>query len=485
MTAFLTSCSNDESVVQEQNINESAAITETLNRLAQQYTDDGYVIASENPAGNIVFDFCFDFVYPLNLSYNTGTIVSVDSLDDLIIILINSTDDLYINGIEYPFDVEVYNEATDAIEIVTISNEDEFLDLLENCDFDSIDSCECDDEVNPVCVEVQDPTGESFIITYPNECYALCDGFTPNDFAENCEDDYNCPGGNECFDFNYPITVVTDEGQTITVNSQEELDSALYNVYYFDFVYPFEVTDDEGNVITINDEQDFINLLEDCFDVVIGEECDECLDQEFNPVCVEVQSPNGGTEIIDFPNACYAICEGFSPNDFVDCGNTGGCDCDDQEYDPVCVQVEEGGQIYTYTFPNACFAECEGFSASDFVDCENNNPDNCSEQELFGFLLQCNWYINTSLYDNVNAEYAQFSQDGSVTIYSAGSNSGVSGVWDLGSNPATEEVYAFLNFNDDPYNAFTALDWTVTECSEYFIVLTSGNEFIMLERDCD
>ncbi|WP_033956344.1 hypothetical protein [Psychroserpens jangbogonensis] len=485
IAGFLTSCSNNESVVDEQNIDETEAITQSLNRLAEQFNDEGYVIASENPSGNIVFDFCFDFVYPLNLSYNNGTTVSIASLDDLITILINSTDDLYISGVEFPFDVEVYNDDSDAIEIVTINNEDEFFDLLEDCDFDSIDECDCEDEVDPVCVEVQDPTGESFIITYPNECLAFCDGFTEADFAENCEDDYNCPGGNECFEFVYPITILTDDNQTITINSQEELDSALYNVYYFDFVYPFEVTTEEGDVEFIEDFEDFEDLLEDCFYDGNDDDC-ECEDEEFDPVCVEVENPNGVIEIFTFPNECIAECEGFDSEDFIDCGNTGGCDCEDEEFDPVCVQVEFEGQLVTYTFPNACIAECEGFDSEDFVDCEDDtNPNNCSEEEVFAYLLECNWYINTSLYDNVNAEYAQFSQDGSVTIYSDGSNDGVSGTWGfLPPNPAGD-ISMFFNVTSSPFDMISELDWTVSICSEGFIVLESGNEFIQLERDCD
>jgi len=485
ITGLFTSCSNEDSVTNDQDIQQTEAITTSLNRLAEQFNDDGDVIPTSNPSGNIVFDFGFDFVYPLNLSFNNGTTVAVNSLDELIEILINSTDDLYINGIEFPFEVEIYDEDTDSIIVVTINSEEEFLDLLDSL-WDDQDPCDCDDDVvNPVCVEVQDPNGESFIITYPNECYALCDGFTPNDFAENCEDDYNCPGGFECFEFNFPISIITDEDVTITVNSQEELDNALYNTYYFDFVYPFEVTTDEGEVVTINNADDFYDVLEDCFDDYENE-CDECLEEEIDPVCVEVQTATG-LEIITFPNACYAECEGFDEADFVDCdNNTDPCiECENEPYDPVCVEVEEGGQVYTYTFPNACYAECEGFDEEDFVDCDNNNPDYCSEQELFAFLLQCNWYINTSLYDTAVAEYAHFTQDGTVTISTDGGTSGVSGSWDLSSAPATGQLFMFLNFNDAPYNAFTALDWTVTECSEYFIVLSSGNEFIMLERDCD
>ena len=49
--------------------------------------------------------------------------------------MITSTEDLYINGISFPFDVETYNEETNAIEIETINNEEEFVTLVEDWRF--------------------------------------------------------------------------------------------------------------------------------------------------------------------------------------------------------------------------------------------------------------------------------------------------------------------------------------------------------------
>ena len=143
IAGVLTSCTNDDAVVEQLNIEASESITTTLERLSEQFNSQGDVIPTENPTGNIVFDFCFDFVYPLDLAYNNGSTVTVASLNDLIGILINSTNDLYISGIAFPFNVETYDESTDSIVVVTINNEAEFVALLESCDFDVVDACEC------------------------------------------------------------------------------------------------------------------------------------------------------------------------------------------------------------------------------------------------------------------------------------------------------------------------------------------------------
>ena len=118
LIAVFTSCTNEEDIMEiQQDTAESASIITTLNRLNEQYDDDGNVIVTENPAGNVVFDFCFDFVYPIDLIFNTGAIVTVNSLEELVAIYTGSTDDLFINGIVFPFQVEIYNEESNALEI--------------------------------------------------------------------------------------------------------------------------------------------------------------------------------------------------------------------------------------------------------------------------------------------------------------------------------------------------------------------------------
>jgi hypothetical protein len=494
-----TSCTNDEPLIEEQNTEESQSITTSLAQLRTQFNSQGDVNPTNNPAGNIVFDFCFDFVYPLNLSYNNGATVTVNSLGGLIDIMINSTNDLYISGVEFPFDVEVYNDDTDAIEIVTINNEDEFFDLLVDCDFDSIDECECEDEVDPVCVEVQDPTGESFIITYPNECLAFCDGFTENDFAENCEDDYNCPGGNECFEFVYPITIITDDNQTITINSQEELDSALYNAYYFDFVYPFEVTTEEGDIEVIEDVEDFEDLLEDCFYDGNDDDC-ECEDEEFDPVCIEVENPNGVIEIFTFPNECIAECEGFDSEDFIDCGNTGPIEC----------SIED----ITNTLADYCWS-------IDFVDFNefiyNLNSDGTYEMQDVGgnsggsLLTSGTWSVvaaNDTFYITLNAEVAVYNDEWVVIqcnesneslemqslvypqadIYSINCNGGDGGDYDCSSEDGISNILTecpwiidFIDFNEFIYTF--NIDGTYEVQSDNNILTTGTWDLIAANND--
>ncbi|MFD2916004.1 hypothetical protein [Psychroserpens luteus] len=530
-----TSCTNNEPVIEEQNIGASTSITTSLTQLRTQFDSQGDVIPTENPTGNIVFDFCFDFVYPLNLSYNNGTTVTIINLDDLVEVMIYSSDDLYINGIEFPFDVEVYNEDQDAIVVATINNEEEFADLLEDCDFE--DNCNCNFDYSPVCIELNTSNGESFIITYPNACAAECDGFTQADFVENCYGDYNSPGGTDCFTFNFPITIITDNGATITVNSQTELDNALYNAYYFNFVYSFDVTLDDGTVLTVGNEEAFIALLESClensdctldieslqfilmscdvYDIEIYNQNEEIVD--INQVMFNdggelivngeltvtdigtwsVTTVNNTTTIImdgalSFPllNGSWELIDCFSGDlEFSNGNYTIKLECQDcictTEVNPVCVEVETGLGTEIITFLNSCEAECAGYSANDFVDCQSNTA-NCSEEELDTILNDCVWYVNTSLYQNVIPEYFIFNTDGSFSVGNPETNETVTvGDWSTNQNPSTNQISMSFGTDMEPYTLIAALDWTVVVCSEEFILLESNNEFLQLERDCN
>ncbi|MDB9721035.1 hypothetical protein OAA67_04065 [Winogradskyella sp.] len=347
---FLVSCTNDENVIEtQQTTQESESISKTLNQLSNQFDQNGNLTTNSNPAGNVVFDFCFDFVYPLNLSFNNGTTVNVDSLEDLIDIMLGSTENLFINGVAFPFNVETYNEATNAIEIVTINNEVEFDNLLENCAFEEFETCVCTEEYNPVCVQITDPNGDTFTVTYPNACYAECDGFTENDFAENCEDDY-FSGGTECFTLNFPLSIIIDGNTTVVINSNEELGTTLYDVYNFDFVYPFNVTIDNQEIITINSADDIEAILVTCYgEFNGGDDCEECENTLEDPICVEFTDPSTGeVSVTIFPNACYALCQGFTENDFVDCNIVNPNDCTEDSVEEALV----GCQFWTASINN-------------------------------------------------------------------------------------------------------------------------------------
>ncbi len=315
--ATLISCTNND-VDDLPAPQESAAMQSTLTELRTLYNDDGTINSDVNPTGNLIFDFCFEFVFPIELIYNTGSTVTVNSLEELIEVLINTTEELYIVGIEFPFNVEIYNPETNEVEIITITNESEFAALLASCIFG--DPCDCDDEYEPVCVEIQE-NGQTIIIMFPNECFAECEGFTEDQYFD-CDEDDDC----DCDDEYDPVCVETPNGGIIEFDN--ECEAICEGFTPNDFIE----CEDEG--------------------------CD--CDDEYDPVCVEVEE-NGQTVIITFDNECEALCEGFTEEDFIDCENDEECDISELE-----VEVGECNDDGTYSI--TINFEYEGTDNQEYFD---------------------------------------------------------------------------------------------------------------------
>ncbi len=281
--ATLTSCTNNDDVNLPEP-QESAALQASLDNLRTLYNEDGTVNNDLNPTGNLIFDFCFEFIYPINLFYNTGTTVEVNSNEELITILINTTNDLYIVGIEFPFSVQIYNPNTNEVEIITINNESEFAALIVNCNFnDDCDISELEIEVGECTSQntytltldfEYENTDQEFFNLYVRD--SLLIGYYPllelpltiEDFElSGYENDYlkvrindglycseeieweapDCNGNILCYEYVFPVSL-TLNGITVTVNSNQELDDYLSQGY--NLSYPIDIIID-GEVITV------------------------------------------------------------------------------------------------------------------------------------------------------------------------------------------------------------------------------------------
>ncbi len=78
------------------------------------------------------YDFCFTFLYPITLSYNNGTTVEINDSAELLQVAQGMTQNLYINGISFPFDVQMADGS-----IQTVNNETDFSTVIHSCDTDN------------------------------------------------------------------------------------------------------------------------------------------------------------------------------------------------------------------------------------------------------------------------------------------------------------------------------------------------------------
>jgi len=208
-TFLLFSCSKNEETTTEnepQNITvkESFALRGSLEEFKSQNAGR----LSERNAN----DLCFNFEYPIVVSYNTNTEITVNDFEQLLDLLLNETNASHIVGIGFPFNAILVDGT-----VLTINNEAEFQTLIENCGYD--------------------------VITVPEVMAVVGD----------------------CFDVNYPITLIVNEVEK-TFTSQQEVENYFIgnteSIISLRFGYPLSVTLlIDGSTNVIEDDFGLIQLL--------------------------------------------------------------------------------------------------------------------------------------------------------------------------------------------------------------------------------
>ncbi|OYU80832.1 MAG: hypothetical protein CFE23_07660 [Flavobacterium sp. BFFFF1] len=252
MALTLSSCADESPVNNTTNTDASISLRTTLRQIKK-------TIGTAGRDGSGDQATCFNFVYPITLSYNNGTVIEVNSYDGLIALLEAETENFYLEGIQFPFQVQ------EEMTITTINNEDEFMALVQSCGFDTIDE----------------------------DIYVF-----------------------NCYQAVYPFSVINQDNQTIVINNETD----LYNLfaspnsnsddYIVDFVYPISLIKD-NQTVQANNIYELFDLMDQC------EGDTDCIcTADYNPVCVN----DGMGGVITFGNQCLATCAGYTEADFVDCG---------------------------------------------------------------------------------------------------------------------------------------------------------------------
>lgn len=245
-TLVLVSCSSGDESVDAQ---KSSALRIFLNEFKIANNISGRSMSTDS-------DMCYDFVYPITLSFNNETTIIVTSESELVELLESETNQLHFNGLVFPFSLIAPGSTTP----ITISNESEFWSVINQCDM-------------------------------------------------NTYEDYISSGS--CYAFVYPFSLLMSNNQTLIITNEQDLlniaQQSSQGNYIVDLAYPFSVIID-NNVTQVNNDYEYSNLYNDCNST----NCN--CPSNGTPVCVSV-----GGVIIPFPNACVAECAGYTSSDFVTC----------------------------------------------------------------------------------------------------------------------------------------------------------------------
>ncbi len=179
---LLNSCVNDDSFFPEENTNDVVSSAAVATILNNFDSDVNFPLENEQ---------CFRFVYPITMGYNTDSTIRVESYDGLVDVISSQGVNFNITGLQFP--VQIIFRDTDAE--VSIANETALLNILRECEFDT----------------VRDEFDQFF---------------------------------NQCFKFDYPVTLFNTNGNETMITSDEEFQIFYQNqgaLYQPDFKFPVNV----------------------------------------------------------------------------------------------------------------------------------------------------------------------------------------------------------------------------------------------------
>ena len=179
---------------------------------------------------------CAEFVYPLTATYDDGSTLTINDEEELESAILNAWSTETFPTLVFPVQV-------------------------------------LDDDDTPVNIATDEELCDLFM-----DCF---------DWDDDYDDDCDCDEDEECFEFNFPLTIILPDNSTTTINDWDEFETTLDNYYDanpadededFTFVFPITVTMlDDNSIVTINDEDELEELFEECYDDI----WDDCFEFQF------------------------------------------------------------------------------------------------------------------------------------------------------------------------------------------------------------
>ena len=303
---------------------ESRSLVSLLNSLYIYFDQNGDILFDDNydqdNNGNYdVFDgwenfMCFDIQFPISITMPDGSQISVGNEDELyeaVELYYEMSDEFDgLPEINFPFNIIFYYEdenGNENEEVVGVGSYEELEMYFEMCDdgWDEDDGwgdegwfeIDCVDLVYPI--SIVNPEGDIISVESEDSLHEYIDQYYENCNSDNCGD----------FTLAYPLTVeyyseTNDQVQTLTINSEEELEELLDEYCYDDddegedetcgeIVYPVTVEAPNGDQFTANSEEEVYTFMEEWY----SNNCNtvECND-EFEvvyPITMEFQNEQG------------------------------------------------------------------------------------------------------------------------------------------------------------------------------------------------
>ncbi len=271
-----------------------------------------------------------------------------------------------------------------------------------------------------------------------------------------------------CVALVFPVTINTN-GQTITVNSPDDLDDIEH---LFDdsgdddveFVFPIKVILADHTEITINDDDDFEDLVDDCED----DDDIECIDFkypiEFNTY--DASNQVAGSITINNDEDLFNFINQLKKEELVGLKF------------PVTLIQSDGSELLITNFDELEDAIEDAEDDCDEDDDNDYNDDDVDDSDFLTVLISGKWQVDSFIDEEINRTseltgYA-FTFNSNKSVTAVKTTTTIPGVWETDGDSGELELLISMSGND-PFDDISE-DWTVKEFTSTTIRLEKGDD---------
>ncbi|MCK0108824.1 hypothetical protein MWU58_05935 [Flavobacteriaceae bacterium S0825] len=442
--ALLTfsSCQDEVIEITEPNENQVIAPQSTLASLMRSTSSNDGTTDDIMDNAN-----CLSINLPVTIIVNgiTITITTEEDLDFIRDVFEEFSDDEDTLEFIFPITI-VLNDHTE----VVIENMDQLEDFIDRCENEEV--IECVDFVYPISFSIYNTDFqviETVVIENDRKLYQFMQRI------ENSEQAILAS-------LNFPVEMVYANGETVEVNSNQELERVINEAE--------DMCDDDDDC----DIDEVDEYLMECYWKIFRYNGDDHLRpyhlaflengqlKVINPDGSMTQYGSWNTRETD-DGVVLKITEINTFNENLS-GEWLIEECDDDRFKLVRESDTAGTSDTTMVLKQRC----------------EDEPD-CSAQEIKRYLKDCSWFAGTNVFNNTQYPEFIFGDDGSVIVVDSVNNVEVSGTWEVA---LTDYGIKLILELPAPYNDLSGY-WKIYECDDDRIKVIRDDYYIVFEKECD
>ncbi len=432
-----TSCQDEINEIENPNDQEAIVPNSTLVNLM------GRTAANFGAADDILDGAsCFSVELPVTVVVNDITTIieteaDLEALEDMLSDVVIDED---ILDFVFPITI-IFNDYSE----IFIENEEELQTFVNECVYNENAVIECADFVYPISFSVFNSGFnliDTVVIQNDEALYV---------FLNELEEDESVL----IVSLNFPITIQYANGETVDVNTNQELTDAIEAAEQFCNVIDDDCLEDEIALNLVECPWNFSNGTDtyDNYQLIFNDNGELLISEG-----IATSAIGGAWSLSTTDNGVLLSLSELTAFQ------------DDLEGDWLIVSCNNAGSI-TITRANTVLELVQ--------DCPQT--EGCSALEINANISECVWKLETNLLDSFVPIFMHFNLDGDVLIEDVNNLESQIGTWEI----VTIATDVFINLSlQQGYESLNG-QWQVVECEEGSLYLINGDNFITLEQRCE